>query len=154
MGALAGTVRDIQNTVASIQGNASGINDSFATLLPITTMIAYGPPPYGVKTINLNTHIVIGLSQGIQADLGNIMVTLPEIDHHAASICRSILVMGPHCNQPTAPPRRAQAQPPAPRTSHRSWGGAHGRWGQNRGYPVTASDPVEGRAQIGEVSVR
>lgn len=121
-GTLTGTVLDIQNIVASIQGDASGINQRFATLLPITTMIAYGPPPYGVNTINENTDTIIGLSRGILADLDDIRTTVPEIDHHAASICRSILVMGPNCGAlislpplvPAQPPGRAPVAAPAP----------------------------------------
>jgi hypothetical protein len=109
---LASTVADIHNIVASIQDNARGINGSFATLFPVTTMIAYGPPPYGVQTINLNVDAVIARAQGIQADLGNIVVTVPEIDRHAVSICRSLLVMGPHCG--SAVPPQTPAQPPAP----------------------------------------
>lgn len=112
-GTLAGTVLDIQNIVASIHGDARGINESFAALFPITTMIAFGPPPFGVDTIDLNTDAVIVRSLGIQADLGNIVVTVPEIDRHAVSICRSILVMGPNCGAPIALPL-APAQPPGP----------------------------------------
>ncbi|HEX6404788.1 MAG TPA: hypothetical protein VF003_16770 [Pseudonocardiaceae bacterium] len=41
--ALAGTVNDIHNIAASIHDSARGINTSFATLFPVTQMIAYGP---------------------------------------------------------------------------------------------------------------
>jgi hypothetical protein len=111
--ALATTVADIQNIAASIQDSARGINTSFATLFPVTQMIAYGPPPYGLNTINLNVDRIIVRALDIQADLNNIVVTVPEIDRHAASICRSILVMGPRCGPPVAPGTPAPIYRPA-----------------------------------------
>jgi len=111
--ALAGTVNDIHNIAASIHDSARGINTSFATLFPVTTMIAYGPPPYGVHMINLNVDRIIVRALDIQADLNNIVLTVTEIDRHAASICRSILVMGPHCGPPVAPGTPAPIYRPA-----------------------------------------
>lgn len=111
--ALATTVADIRTLAASIQDSARGINTRFATLYPATQMIAYGPPPYGVHTINLNVDRIIVRALDIQADLNNIVVTVPEIDRHAASICHSILVMGPHCGPPVPPATPAPTYRPA-----------------------------------------
>lgn len=151
--ALATTVADIHNIVASIQDNARGIHTSFATLYPVTTMIAYGPPPSGVQTITLNVDAIITRALDIQADLNNIVITVPEIDRRRVNLPQ-------HAGHGPAL-RHAGATPDAgsttrPRTSRRGRGGAPHRGGPDWGhrYPATARDPVEGRSQLGELGIR
>ncbi len=97
---LAATVGSIEDTATSIERNARGINERFAALLPVTEVIANGPAPFGVNNINKNTDVIIGLAHDLHSGLGNVLTSVREVDEHAASICRSTVVMGQSCGQP------------------------------------------------------
>jgi hypothetical protein len=97
---LSDAVVSIERTVTAIESEARGINEHFAALLPVSRMIAKGPAPFGVSTINTNVSIVIGLTQDLETDLGNVLVSVDEVDEHAVSICRSSLVRGRNCGEP------------------------------------------------------
>lgn len=96
----AGSVNSIERNAASIRGSAVGSNQRFAALLPVTRMIARGPAPFGVNTINTNTGAVIALLNQLEPDLNNVLFSVDEVDEHAVSICRSNLVQGRNCNRP------------------------------------------------------
>ncbi len=91
------TVRSIEGDAGSIQGNATGINHSFAALLPVAQMINDGPMPFGVQNIDRNVDTVITLSHGLDGDLENILAEVNDVDHQATSICHALLVSGPGC---------------------------------------------------------
>lgn len=93
-GELTATVGSIEDTVIAIEGNARGINERFAALLPITEMIDDGPEPFGVENINENTNVIRALGNDLDADLRNVLTSVRKVDQHAASICRSVVVMG------------------------------------------------------------
>ncbi len=96
-GQLLGIVRSIEATAAAIEGNARSINQTFAALRPVVELINDGPEPFGVQNINENVNVVIALSQGIEADLSNVLGSVREVDKHAASICNAPVLLADPC---------------------------------------------------------
>ncbi len=88
----------IERTVTAVEAEAGGIKKRFAALLPVSRMIATGP------AVRRQQHqetpaTVIGLLQGLEPDLDNVLISIGE-DEHAVSICRSNVVRRRNCGQP------------------------------------------------------
>lgn len=109
--------------------------------------------PSGVQTITLNVDAIITRALDIQADLNNIVITVPEIDRRRVNLPQHP-GHGPALRHAGATPDAGSTT--RPRTSRRGRGGAPHRGGPDWGhrYPVTARDPVEGRSQLGELGIR
>jgi hypothetical protein len=89
VGEINGSVRSINDTAKSINGTAKSILGTFQKLQPTVVSINDG-----VAGINRRGDVVIGQSQVIKSDTGNILIEVRRIEANATAICNSTAVSG------------------------------------------------------------
>ncbi|MDQ1501332.1 MAG: hypothetical protein QOI86_4672, partial [Actinomycetota bacterium] len=79
--AILATLRSTQKAAGEINASTKGINAAVAQLLPVT-----GDIDAGIGASNRGIGAAAVIVDGLRADIGNILATLPDIAKHANSI--------------------------------------------------------------------